>query len=244
MAGAPLRAPARVLGVLGGMGPAATLDFHAKLLAADAGALLDQDHLRVIIDSNPLVPDRNLAVAGLGPSPGPVLADMARGLERAGAQGLVMTCNAAHAFRAEVEAAVSIPLIDIVEATARATARRVPGLERAGVLASSGCLDARLYPDAFAPLGVEVVELRAAWRDRFTALLYRIKAGDVGAGARLEMREIAGALADAGAQAVVAGCTEAPLVLDDGELDVPMIDSTAALVAAALAFARGGAPRE
>ena len=59
------RAPARVLGVLGGMGPAATLDFHAKLLAADAGARLDQDHLRVIIDSNPLVPDRNLAVAAI-----------------------------------------------------------------------------------------------------------------------------------------------------------------------------------
>lgn len=230
---------ARTLGVLGGMGPAATLDFHSKLLAADAGALVDQDHLRVIIDSNPLVPDRNLAVAGRGPSPGPVLADMARGLERAGAQGLVMVCNAAHAFRADVEAAVAVPLIGIVEATAQAAVLRLPGLERAGVLASSGCLDARLYPDAFAPLGVEVVEPRGVWRERFMALLYRVKAGEVGEASRGEMRAIAEALVGEGAQAVVAGCTEVPLVLDDGELPVPLVDSTAALVAAALAFARG-----
>ena len=231
---------ARTLGVLGGMGPAATLDFHSKLLAADAGALVDQDHLRVIIDSNPLVPDRNLAVAGRGPSPGPVLADMARGLERAGAQGLVMVCNAAHAFRADIEAAVAVPLIGIVEATVQAAVRRVPGLERAGVLASSGCLDARLYPDAFAPLGVGVVEPRGVWRERFMALLYRIKAGEVGEASRGEMRAIAEALVGEGAQAVVAGCTEVPLVLDDGELPVPVVDSTAALVAAALAFARDG----
>lgn len=233
------RPPARVLGVLGGMGPAATLDFHAKLLAADAGPLVDQDHLRVIIDSNPLVPDRNLAVAGRGLSPGPVLARMALGLERAGADGLVMVCNAAHAFRAEVEAAVAIPLIGIVEATAAAAVRRVPALARAGVLASSGALDARLYPQAFAPLGVEVVEPQGVWRERFMALLYRIKAGYTGEASRAEMRAIAQMLVDEGAQAVVAGCTEVPLVLDDGELAAPVIDSTAALVAAALAFARG-----
>ncbi|MEJ2289679.1 MAG: aspartate/glutamate racemase family protein, partial [Deinococcales bacterium] len=81
------------VGVLGGLGPEATLDFFAKVLARTP-ARTDQDHLHLLIDNDPGVPNRNDAVAGRGPSPGPRLATMARRLEAAGADFLVMVCNA------------------------------------------------------------------------------------------------------------------------------------------------------
>ena len=88
-----------IIGVLGGMGPAATIDFMAKVLRhSQASAAREQDNVRMIVDSNPSLPDRNAAIAGTGPSPAAGLAAMARGLQAAGAQVLTMPCNAAHAF--------------------------------------------------------------------------------------------------------------------------------------------------
>lgn len=232
--------PARPLavGVLGGLGPEATLDFFAKVLARTRAAT-DQQHLRLIIDNNPAVPNRNDAVAGVGPSPGPALAEMARGLERAGAEFLVMVCNAAHAFQPEITSATSLPFVSIIDETVRATLRALPGATAVGVLASSGCLDAGLYQRAFAPHGVRVLIPTGAARERFMELLYRIKAGDKGAEVRAAMRELARELEGAGAQAVIAGCTEVPLVLPGADLDVPLVNSTDALVDATIAYARG-----
>ena len=176
-----MSAAARTLGVLGGMGPAATLDFLAKLQRATP-ATTDQDHVRVLMDLNPKVPDRNAALAGDGPSPGPVLAEMARGLERAGADGIVIVCNSAHAFAGEVAAALTrAPLIDIVGETVAELRRRHPGARRVGVLAAAACLDARLYQTAFEAAGVETVVPTGELRARFMALLYGIKAGSCSA---------------------------------------------------------------
>jgi hypothetical protein len=83
----------KILGVLGGMGPAATLDFLAKLQTATP-TKREQDHLRVLVDINPKVPDRNAGDA----DPGPVLAAMAAGLRDGGAQVLAIACNTAHAY--------------------------------------------------------------------------------------------------------------------------------------------------
>ena len=233
------KSPQKVVGVLGGLGPEATLDFYAKVLSLTP-ATHDQDHLHLIIDSNPQVPNRNEAVAGTGPSPGPMLAAMAAGLERAGADFLVMICNAAHAFQGEVEAAVSIPFVSIIEETCDAALREVPGLKRVGVLGSSGCLDAGLYQNAFAERGVEVLVPKDADRDLFMKVLYRVKAGDKGAEVRDAMRALAESLFGRGAQAVVAGCTEVPLVVGGDVLPYPLIDSTAVLAERTVYYALNG----
>ena len=229
----------RTVGVLGGMGPAATVDFHAKLVAASLGGR-DQDHLRVIIDSNPGVPDRNAAMRGEGPSPGPALAAMARGLASAGAEVLVMPCNTAHAWADDIRAATPLPFIDLIEATAAAAAAAVPGLLRAGVLGTSGCLDAGLYHRALALRGAEVIAPEPDDQAAVTASIARVKGGDTGPEVRSEMSRLAERLALAGAQVIIAGCTEVPLVLDDAGLSVPLVNSTDVLVQRALAFARGG----
>jgi aspartate racemase len=223
----------RTIGVLGGMGPAATIDFLSKLLSATP-AQRDQDHLRVLVDSNPMLPDRNAAIAGLGPSPGPELARMAESLERSGAEAVVMACNTAHYFQAEIEAALSVPFLSMIEATADAVLARSPSARQVGLLAAAGCIDAGLYQRAFAARGVETLVVD---RSGFMAVLARIKAGDTGGGSRVAMRSLALALVEQGADALAAACTEVPLVLSQPDVPVPLTDSTAALVGRALAFA-------
>ena len=229
----------QVIGVLGGMGPAATVHFLQALLDATP-AERDQDHLRVLVDNNPTVPDRNAALAGQGPSPGPVLAEMARGLERSGADFLVMPCNTAHAFQAEVEAAVSIPLLGIIDVTADAVLSSRRGLGAVGLLAAPGALRAGLYQDAFTARGVRTIAPEGALHERMAGLLYRVKAGDTGADARREMAAIAGALVGAGAEVLASACTEVPLVLSAGDAPATLVDSTAALARAAVDRATRG----
>src|SRR5258708_36531631 len=97
------------------MGPAATLDFMTKVYAADS-APIEQDRVRLIVDCNPAVPDRNAATRGEGPSPGPVLAAMAKGLAAAGADVLAVACNTAHAWREELSAAADLPVLRFSDA--------------------------------------------------------------------------------------------------------------------------------
>lgn len=228
----------RVMGVLGGMGPAATLDFMAKVYAAD-GAAVEQDRVRLIVDCNPAVPDRNAATRGEGPSPGPALAAMARGLAAAGAEFLVIACNTAHAWIREAAAAVDVPVLSMIEAACETLAAQNPEARRIGLLAGQGCLDAGVYQAAFAVRGWTVVTPGLDNQAAFMDALYRIKAGAVGAAERAAFLACAHEVAGAGAEAVVAGCTEVPLLLNPGDLAIPLIDATEALARAAVAWARG-----
>ena len=224
-----------VVGVIGGMGPAATVDFLDRLVRATP-AERDQDHLRVLVDSNPKVPNRNEALAGTGPSPGPVLAEMALGLERAGADVLVMACNTAHAFSADIRPAVSIPFLDMIEATADRLAGVMDGRGyRVGVLAVDGCLRAGLYQQALGRRGLEAVLLDDAGQARLMDAIYRIKAGQLET-ARPDIVALARGFGDVGA--VVSACTELPMALKRPDLDVTLVDSTDVLVDQVLAFAR------
>ena len=228
---------AKTVGVLGGMGPAATVHFLQALLAATP-AERDQDHLRVLVDSNPLLPDRNAALAGEGPSPGPQLAAMAQGLERAGAELLVMPCNTAHAFQSEIEAAVGIPFVSIVEATVKAAFALRPDLRRIGLLAAPGAIRAGLYQRAFEARGVEPLIPVGERYERLRALIYGVKAGATGGEARAGMAAVAQGLVDDGAEVIVAACTEVPLLMGGAECPAALVDSTAALAAATVAAAR------
>lgn len=231
-----------LIGVIGGLGPAATLDFYAKVLElTPAGS--DQEHIRLIIDADPEVPNRNDSVAGSGPSSAPALAAKARRLKDAGAELLVMPCNAAHAYRREIEAAAGLPLISIVDEALKAVAARPPGTGKVGILATTGTLDSGLYQRALLDSGRPPATLEGPSLAAFMRLVYRIKAGDVGTAARLEMLDHGRALVAAGARALIAACTEVPLVLrasDEAELGAPIVDATEALARAVVVLGSGG----
>jgi len=220
----------RTIGVIGGMGPAATADFMARLVAG-AGAARDSDHPRVLIDSNPQVPDRNAAVAGTGPSPGPVLAAMASNLLAQGAEVLAMPCNAAHGWADAVRAVAGSRFVDIVDTAIAMAMLHNP--RRIGVIAIGATLDRGLYDRAPVPV-------IAADRAVVQVLVNRIKAGDTGAAVATAMTAIAAGLVADGADVIVAACTEVPLVLAASAVTVPLIDATAALATATLAAARVG----
>ena len=229
-------AVAKTIGVIGGLGPAATLDFFDKVLRATP-AKRDQDHLHLIIDNNPRLPDRNLALRGEGPSPGPALAAMARGLEKNGAQGVVMVCNTAHAWQSEIEASLTVPFLSMVDATIAETRAKARG--KVGVLVADGCRLAGLYQKGF---GADALLLSDPDKARFMQAIYAIKAGDKGPSMRKTMAGFAGQLIEQGAGVIVAACTEVPLALSAEDLAVPFISSTDVLVARTLDFALGVRP--
>ena len=220
-----MTAPARkVLGVLGGMGPAATVAFLARLQALTP-AQGDEDHIRVIADINPQVPNRHTQPEAAGRA----LGEMAVRLKAAGAEVLAMPCNTAHAHAAAIRAA-GLPFIDMVAETAktaRTAAASAGGASRIGVLATPG--GEALYAAALAAEGVEMVRLSAVARDRFMAVVAGVKAGDLGLEQRSAMRDLASALVAAGAQGVIGGCTEVPLLLDADDVAVPLTDSAETL---------------
>jgi aspartate racemase len=212
----------RILGVLGGMGPAATVAFLTRIQALTP-AQGDADHIRVLMDLNPQVPDRNTR-------PGEAeaeLAAMAIRLKAAGAQVLAMPCNTAHGQKAGIEAA-GLPFIDMIAATVGVA--RGHDARAIGILATPG--GEALYRSALEAGGAKAVVLKGADRDAFMTCVYGVKRGDTGPANRAEMARLAGALNIAGADAIIAGCTEVPLLLAQDDVPVPLVDSAEVLARA------------
>ena len=222
-----------ILGVLGGMGPAATLEFLTRVQAYTP-AEKDQDHIRVIADINPKAPDRNVA----GSDTGTVLAEMAGALQGAGAQVLAMPCNTAHAHATVIQRASGLPLIDMIDLGADAARRS--GAMRAGVLGTKGAL--KLYREYLAARAMGLVTLPPDRQEAFMATIYRIKSGDLGDDVKAEMQGYAAELKTLGAEVLIAGCTEAPLVLGRGDLKLELVDPGDLLAKRAVAVCMGWEP--
>lgn len=224
----------KVIGILGGMGPAATVDLFDKIVKL-VPAQRDQDHPRVIIDSNSQIPSRVEFLAGVGPSPIPALVDSARTLERAGADLIAVPCNTAHLFYREIQAAVTIPVLHMMVETGRALVGLEPPVRRAGLLATTGTIVAGLYHQAMS--GVEILVPEIPEQEQIMESLMEIKAGKFGR-ARRVIRRAARNLVARGAQAVIAGCTEVPLVLSQKELTDPATGEWTPYMDATLILAR------
>jgi aspartate racemase len=218
-----------VVGILGGMGPVATAQFYATLIRRTPAAS-DQEHLRVVMWADPTVPDRNAAVAGDGPDPTPWLLRGARILETAGADLIAVPCNAAHVFLPDVRRAVGVRILDMVDETVRRLTSDHPGVRRAGLLATDGTLASGLYDRAFSRQGIEVLTPDPADQDRLVmGSVYSIKVGRTGPAVRSNVLTAAEKLVARGAEVIVGACSELPLVLDEGELAVPLVDTTETL---------------
>jgi aspartate racemase len=227
-----------VVGVIGGLGPEATLDFYAKVLN-HSHARKDQDHIHLIIESNPKTPNRNEAIAGRGPSPAPALMDMARALERAGADFVVMACNTAHAYEADIRNALTIPFVSLIDEVVDEVRMSNPTAKRVGVLATQGSRDANIFALAFSKHGIDVLQLGYASQNHFMKILYLIKSGDRNTEIHHAMQQLGEELIALGADVLIAGCTEVPLVLQNGDNTKMMIDSTDVLARRCVAYARG-----
>ncbi len=228
----------KTAGVLGGMGPEATVDFMAKVIALTE-ASCDQDHVRMLVDHNPHVPNRQDAILGDGVDPGTVLADMAAGLEAGGADFLVIPCNTAYVYEDAILAATHIPLISIIGVSIAAAQERAPGADRIGVLATDGCLRSGIFQAGLDAAGLTAELPSASELEELMTLIKAIKGGKHTDDTARAMAGLAQALASRGACAIIAGCTEIPLVLDESAVSVPLISSTDALADITVKLATG-----
>lgn len=227
----------RRVGILGGMGPQATVLLMQKVLDA-VPAADDGDHIPLIVDQNPQVPSRiRRLIEGTGDDPGPVLADMARRLAAAGAEALAMPCNTAHHYASEIRAAVRVPFLDMVDLSVRRAAQLAGPDGRVGILASPAVQQVGLFD---APLAR--FEVKPLYHDDETALLTAIRlikaAGSVPEAAAA-LRAASDALLQRGAQVQMIACTEFSLLADATADGVTAFDTLDVLVGAITGFATG-----
>lgn len=228
--------PGKTIGILGGMGPEATADLFLKIIRSTP-ARTDQDHIRVVIDSNPAIPDRTAAILGSGPDPVPLLTRTARLLEQWGADLIVIPCNTAHYFYDEVQASVRVPVLHIMKETAAYLRERYPALRDVGLLATTGTVRTGLYQRFLAEHALNTLLPDDEGQQVVMDCIYGeqgVKAGHTGPEVTARLAGVAASLIARGAGAVIAGCTELPLVLREGDLPVPVIDPTRILAEAAV----------
>jgi aspartate racemase len=229
----------KTIGILGGMGPEATLDLFSKIVA-NTPAAKDQDHLRVVIDSNPMVPDRTAAILKGGESPVPAMKAGIAALKRAGADFVVIPCVSAHFFLDELQREAELPILSMFDVTAEHIRRHHPNIQRVGMLATSGTLQGGRFRETLERVGIETLAPAEPDQERVMAAIYEIKGAPGGRGRDVigaEIRKISGRMLQRGAQGVVAGCTEIPLILKPGDIDVPVFDTLLLLARAAIATA-------
>jgi aspartate racemase len=217
-----------VVGVLGGMGPLASLDFMHKMLAATPAAR-DQEHVPVVLSSIPQVPDRTEAFRGEGDSPLAAMLASGRRLRDAGAGLVVVPCNTAHLWFDELQAALGLPMLHLVDAALEDAVSGAGAGARIGLLATDATLASGLYLNRPASQQVQwLLPTASEMLDWVMPGIQAVKTGRLAQAAELLLRAAA-ALQRRGAEALVLGCTEIPLVLTPENAPVPVIDATAAL---------------
>lgn len=227
----------KVVGVLGGMGPEATVDFFAKVVASTP-AQKDQDHLRIIIDNNPKIPERTEAILTTNKSCFLMLLETAKNLEKAGADFIVIPCNTAHYLYEELVREISVPILHIMREVAHTVVASLPECKRLGLLATEGTVASNLYQKEFQKARVEVIVPAPQRQSEVMDAILKIKAGHAKDSARKQIIEVGNLLIKRGAQALVLGCTDIPLVVNAGDFPVPVFDSTQILAEATVRFAR------
>ncbi|HYK87359.1 MAG TPA: amino acid racemase [Acidobacteriota bacterium] len=228
----------RIVGILGGMGPEATADLFRELISLTP-ATKDQDHIRVLIYSNPKIPDRTRAIVEAGEDPLPALVESAMVLEAAGARILAIPCNAAHHFVPQLQARIGIPILDMIEETCRAFLVQLPNESAAGLLAATGTVRSGIYSTVFRRHGVEIIVPPDREQKEVQCAIQRIKAGNRDPAIREFLETTGNRLADAGAEAVILGCTEIPLQFGAGNVSCPVLNPTRILAQAAVDWALG-----
>jgi aspartate racemase len=258
-----------VIGILGGLGPHAHIEFESLLLDATSRALgrpaLDQDYPSWIVSSMPAIPDRTRALLEGAESPIDGMVESASRLKGAGFA--VMPCNTAHAFLDDLRPRAPLPFLDMIQVAAERAIERAGAKGTIGILAASGTLRLQLYQKkigAIAP-GARVVspldlddgerlQERLVMEPIFGPLTNgKRSGGGIKSGAfrdpkrreelAARMREAARQLAGAGASLVLTACTEIPLVLSsNGAGEIPLLDPMEVAAEESVAIALGRKP--
>lgn len=241
---APAKPPFKI-GVVGGVGPAATVDLLDKIVA-NTEARCDQDHVKVIVEQNPQIPDRTAHLLDGGADPTIALYATSKRLEAAGASVIAIPCNTAHVFLPRIQPGLSIPIVNMLEATLGHIRDTYPG-RPVGLLATNGTIRTRAYHAVAETLGVTLMVPDDANQARVMAAIYGprgVKAGFVAGECVEHLQAAMVSLVERGAEVLILGCTELPLLAQECP-DVPIagrrvavVDPTAILARTCIRMAR------
>ena len=223
----------RTIGILGGMGPLATADLFRKI-TIHTKAQKDQEHPRVCIDSNTEIPDRTAALLEGGEGPLSELIKSAQGLQQLGAEVIIVPCNTAHAFLPQVQEAVDVPFLHMIDLTRDALVKR--GIRKAGLLATTGTLRTGIYQQRFASTGIELLLPDEEDHAAIMGVIYDgVKAGNYAYDASA-FRAVCEKLMARGAETLILGCTELPIAAEMYQLPYDFTDPTLELALGAIRF--------
>ncbi len=244
------RAPARLrrVGIVGGVGPGATVDLLAKIVR-NTPARCDQDHIKVLLEQNPQIPDRTAHLIGTGADPTIALYATCKRLERAGADLLAIPCNTAHAFVARIQPGLAVPIVHMMQETIQYIRQLRPAPGTVGLLATDGTLRSRIYQDLAEQQGIRLVSPEPAYQALVMSAIYGARGVKAGYTSGRCLEELLAALEhlvrDRAADAIILGCTELPLLVAQNDAfpvagrHVAVIDPTTILARRCVALATG-----
>jgi aspartate racemase len=220
----------KVIGILGGMGPRATMDLYNEILLLSE-VVDEQDHIATLIYSNPKIPDRSANYSGPGHEQMvEYLIETAQKLELGGADVIVIPCNGVHSVYQQIAQSVTIEVLNMIEEVAAVT--RNYQYEKVLLLGTKATTQSGLYQQAFADLGTTVVLPTPDEQAIVMDVIYGIKLASLTTSSRNDVIDII----ERCDLPVIMGCTELPLVLSTTDTKLPLINPTAILASAAVTF--------
>ena len=221
------------LGILGGMGPAASAEFINRLIKRTP-ATCDQEHIPFVLWNEPRIPDRSTSMQKNDDLPLPWLQAGIKGLKHAGCEYIVIPCNSAHFWYSQLSK-IGVPILHIVDSVATELKELNINNQKIGILGTQGTIESGLYQyylnrqgwDCITPTKQEMVGL-------VTPAIAMIKSNKILESQLLLMKSIH-SLIDRGAKAIVLGCTELPLAIGHKQEEgIPIVNSIDSLVNATL----------
>ena len=233
------------VGVVGGVGPAATVDFLNKIVR-HTPASCDQDHIKILVEQNPQIPDRTENLIGQGTDPTVSLYATCKKLEDGDADLIAIPCNTAHAFVDRIQPYLKIPIVNMLTVTVDYLRDAFPGLRDIGVLATSGTIRSGVYRRALESQGLKQIEPNPALQARVMEAIYGktgVKAGFTTGQCQADIGAAVEGLIAQGVEVIVLGCTELPLLLASDEFvgasgaRARLVDPTELLAKQCIAYA-------
>ncbi|WP_425145800.1 aspartate/glutamate racemase family protein [Deinococcus sp.] len=223
----------KLLGIIGGMSWTSTAEYYRLLNEEVATRLGGLHSARLLLHSVDFAQIEAMQMAGQWDEAGALLADAARGLERAGAQGLLLATNTMHKVAPAIEAAAQLPLLHIADAAGRAI--RAAGVSRVGLLATAFTMEQEFYKGRLARHGIETIVPGDAQRSEVHRVIYdELCRNVILPGSCGTYRRIMASLAERGAQGIILGCTEITLLVGQDDTPLPVFDTTRLHVEAAV----------
>ena len=208
-------------GIIGGMGPGATALLFQKIID-HTDAKMDAEHIHILIDNRPSIPDRTAAILNRDDTPVRKICESGKRLEEMGAELIAIPCNTSHYFYPYIQENLDVPVINMLEETAKECKKL--GFASVGVLATTGTKKTGIYEQALSAQGLQTIYPDEAGQEVLMSIIYDyVKAGKPVTGEIF--KEQLEDMESKGAQAFVLGCTELPIVFSDGDMGRRFIDS-------------------